>query len=440
MKRLLLTAFTFLLLLGFAADSIAQEAGKEADEAKPATADDADDGGKAAEETSEGDQVPEIKTLTIGSPAPSLDVEHWVQDGEGQFGVVTDFEKGKVYIVEFWATWCGPCIASMPHIVELQKKYADKGVQVISISNEELETVEKFLDRTVRGSEDDENPETYRDLTSSYCLTTDPDGSSSEDYMRAANQNGIPCAFIVGKMGQVEWIGHPMSMDDALDQVVTDAWDRDAFRAEFVAQQQAQEILSRVSRAMRSGATDEAVELLDDYIDNGTSQAVRMQFKQIKFQVLASDKETIEQAADYAIAFMDDDSHDASSANDLARRIYQYSDAGRFDDERVAKSALKFARSKVKDAGEMQPYLLDTVAHLQHLLGNSKQALKTQRRAMKAASAEQKPRLEGFLKELEELAQPKPPVEPEQAAQPDAKAAEDATEKEEVAADSEKSK
>ena len=43
--------------------------------------------------------------LTIGSKAPALDVEHWVQNGEGKFKPVTKFENGKVYIVEFWATW-----------------------------------------------------------------------------------------------------------------------------------------------------------------------------------------------------------------------------------------------------------------------------------------------------------------------------------------------
>ena len=51
--------------------------------------------------------------------------------------------------------------------------------------------------------------------------------------MRAAGQSGIPTAFIVGKTGQVEWIGHPMTMDEPLAQVVAGDWDRAAAKAEF---------------------------------------------------------------------------------------------------------------------------------------------------------------------------------------------------------------
>ena len=104
-----------LCLMAFCMNSISvlgQEAGADAKEKKEA---------KAKESESA------TKSLTIGSVAPPLDIEHWVQDGKGKFKPVTKFNKDSVYIVEFWATWCGPCIASMPHIVETQKKICRQG-------------------------------------------------------------------------------------------------------------------------------------------------------------------------------------------------------------------------------------------------------------------------------------------------------------------------
>src|ERR1700722_8182729 len=57
-------------------------------------------------------------TLHVGDAAPALTPGKWLK-GEP----VAAFEKDKIYIVEFWATWCGPCKASIPHLTELQKKY-----------------------------------------------------------------------------------------------------------------------------------------------------------------------------------------------------------------------------------------------------------------------------------------------------------------------------
>ena len=68
-------------------------------------------------------------TLKVGDTAPKLQTGKWVQGSP-----VKDFEKGKAYIVEFWATWCGPCRESIPHLNETYKKYKDKGLTVIGMN------------------------------------------------------------------------------------------------------------------------------------------------------------------------------------------------------------------------------------------------------------------------------------------------------------------
>lgn len=64
----------------------------------------------------------------VGKQAPPLQVTDW-KNGE----VSAADMKGKIVVVDFWATWCGPCLGAIPHTNELMKKYADKGVAVVGV-------------------------------------------------------------------------------------------------------------------------------------------------------------------------------------------------------------------------------------------------------------------------------------------------------------------
>ncbi len=397
-----------LLVLSYCATPLVGHAQEKSDRDDAAAANDAQNSNDNAT-TKEAPSEPELVPLTIGSPAPELDIEHWIQDGNGHFAKVSDFEQGKVYVVEFWATWCGPCIAAMPHIAQLQKSYADRGVQVVSITRESAETVDRFLERPLPRDEEadeetaekDAEPQTYRDLTSVYCLTADPDGSTSRDYMEAAGRTGIPCAFIVGKDSRIEWIGHPIVIDKPLEQIVTDTWDRDAFIEEYAAEQKAREVLSQVSALMRAKKTAEAVAVLDDYIANGKIDSEQSRFRTIKFQVLVADKNFAEEAAQCAREVLADKSLDASGVNNIAWMIYQYAAADRLQNEELLQQALDASQRVVGDAGAVKPLLLDTVAHLQYQLGDAEQALQTQQSAIESADLGTRKRLQGFLDELE---------------------------------------
>jgi thiol-disulfide isomerase/thioredoxin len=379
------------------------------DEAAEKTVANEDDPKAASEEPAPVPPEP----LLIGSAAPQLDIEHWIQDGGGHFSKVTEFEADKVYVVEFWATWCGPCIASMPHIAELQHAYADRGVQVVSITKEDTETVEKFLDREVRGAKEGDEIQTYRDLTSGYCLTADPDKSSSRDYMQAAKQGGIPCAFIVGKDTRIEWIGHPMSMDEPLEQIVTDSWNRDAFAEQFAAQQAVSEITAKVSREARSGKIASAVAILDTAMSDPKLSSQKSAFGTMKFQLLASDKASADEAAAVALELLADESMDASGVNQIAWTLYQYSAAKRFHDEEVLQAAIDLSQAAVEDSGQQKAYLLDTIAHLHYALGDLETALVIQQSAVEAADAGSRSKVEPFLRQLQKVMEAKnsPPEE-----------------------------
>ncbi|MFM8282914.1 MAG: TlpA disulfide reductase family protein, partial [Planctomycetaceae bacterium] len=221
--------------------------------------------------------------LDVGSKAPAIDIEHWVQkagrDAAGKFEPITDFAPGKIYVIEFWATWCPPCRTSMPHLSKLQDEFGEKGVTIISVSDEDLDTVTAFLET------DAEEGKTYGDVTKNYLLTTDPDGSVSRDYMEAAGQSGIPTAFIVGKTGEIEWIGHPMQMDGPLAAIVSGEFDREAFAATSREMNEIQQKFRGVVALMQQGKAAEAVALIDSWIGDVKSPDVKARLKQIRSQI-----------------------------------------------------------------------------------------------------------------------------------------------------------
>jgi thiol-disulfide isomerase/thioredoxin len=117
--------------------------------------------------------------LAAGSAAPALSVEKFLK-GEA----VTSFEPGKVYVLEFWATWCGPCIRAMPHVSKLQKEHPE--VTVIGVAGFERapdaagmeKKVQEFLDG--RGSD------------VGFRIALDTDGSMAQEWMNAAKRRTIP--------------------------------------------------------------------------------------------------------------------------------------------------------------------------------------------------------------------------------------------------------
>lgn len=360
----------------------------------------------AITQAQEDDDAPK---MTIGSKAPDIDVKHWLSDNDGKFEKVTKLEEGKVYIIEFWATWCPPCIASMPHLAEVQAEYADKGVQIISISDEDLETVEEFLAKPARG---DSEERTYGELTASYCLTTDPDTSVMDDYFRAAGQRGIPCCFIVGKTGLVEWIGHPMRMDKVLKQVVEDKWDREKYAAEFKAEKEAEmrraKMQSKITKAMRSvqrliqaDKKDEAIDKLTDIMEDEDFADAKSMLEPMRLQLMveAGHKD----AATAAAEFTKNNAKDSMALNQVAWGIYELHEAKEEVSDEVLAAAKKMAEAAVKaepDSGA----ILDTLAHLIYVVdGDLEKAIEIQTKAVESATSEDEAaQLKPFLEQLKE--------------------------------------
>ena len=99
--------------------------------------------------TDRGDTADGPKTSVAAGDAKPVEVSVREIDGPG-FRQAVERHRGKVVLVDFWATWCIPCIKGFPHIVELHRRYADRGLVVVAVSMDEPKDkarVEKFLAR-----------------------------------------------------------------------------------------------------------------------------------------------------------------------------------------------------------------------------------------------------------------------------------------------------
>jgi len=154
-------------------------------------------------------------TLRIGDPAPELKVT-WLKGTP-----VESIAKDKIYVVEFWATWCGPCKLAMPHLSELAKQYEGKvtfiGVDVWEKGFQE-KTYETFLPSLK------EFIASMGDKMAYNVAMDNNDLYMANKWMTASGQGGIPATFLI-KDGKIIWIGHPIKLDKILEDVLADTYD-----------------------------------------------------------------------------------------------------------------------------------------------------------------------------------------------------------------------
>ena len=121
-------------------------------------------------------------------PAPDIGVPTLLQSSKPSFASLKEY-RGQVVVLEFWATWCGPCIELLPHMNKLVESFSGKPVHFISITDETREAVEKFTRTHPMKAE----------------IGLDPD----EAAFRAFNVRSRPEVYVIDPYGRI-WIKiHP---------------------------------------------------------------------------------------------------------------------------------------------------------------------------------------------------------------------------------------
>jgi peroxiredoxin len=137
--------------------------------------------------------VEEMGNVKDGEPAPDFSLP----DLSGNTVTLSSYRGRKVILMDFWATWCGPCRMAMPDLQGLQDKFKDRGLEILSVNQgESAEQVSSFIQR-----------KKY-----TFHVVLDQAGAVGSKY----GVQGIPTLVLVDKKGVVQWlrVGYSENEDD----------------------------------------------------------------------------------------------------------------------------------------------------------------------------------------------------------------------------------
>ena len=127
------------------------------------------------------------------SPPRTAAPEWKLTDLKGELVKSSDF-RGKVLILDFWATWCAPCRVEIPHFVELQKQYGGKGLMVVGVSL------------------DEQGPDVVKEFVKQFRVSY-PIVSGNEKVAEAYGEiNGLPTTFVIDREGRI--VGRHIGYND----------------------------------------------------------------------------------------------------------------------------------------------------------------------------------------------------------------------------------
>jgi len=298
--------------------------------------------------------------LKVGDPAPPLKITKWIK---GKPVKLSDGKGKQIYVVEFWATWCGPCRMSIPHLTKIAKHFEKKNVTFMGGSIDESATADQ-VEPSVKSMGDKMD----------YTVGWDGKGETNKDYMVAAGARGIPHAFLISREGKIAWQGHPMSgLDFKIAEMVGDR--------EYAANaKKLMDLQDKLQKAFRAKNWDDGISALDDLMKLQPDED-NWPFQKYVLLVIKKDKPAVEKWGPQLLKKV----NDAEILNRLAWGILADDFFEGIRDIPFALKASKKARDLTEDKNWM---ILDTHARALFETNSIQEARKTQEKAIEIATKE----------------------------------------------------
>jgi len=328
--------------------------------------------------------------LKVGDPAPAARPATMLQ-GEA----VKDFKKGEVYVFECWASWCGPCIAAIPHLDELHRKMGKKGIVITGVNVWESERDAASAQRAKDFLKAQGDKMSYRVALGGKAFI--------KDWLEAAEVNGIPHAFVVAD-GKIAWTGHPAQLTAEIlgdiltgtplaaaapiaDKIPQRRLSKPAVPAgtapndpEMAAAQAKLDALSEAMRARDWDAAEKALPAAAGVLPKPEGQELR---ESIEAQIGMGRGDPTKFYAQLRKA-ADEEFDDPEVLNEIAWRLLTMKAFAKQPNLALAE---KCAVQSVKLTKEEHPDKLDTLARLRWLQGKKEEAIRLQIKSVDKAEA-----------------------------------------------------
>ncbi|WP_265594787.1 TlpA disulfide reductase family protein [Haloferula sp. BvORR071] len=278
------------------------------------------------------------------------------------------WEPGKVYVLECWATWCGPCIAAIPHVDALYDKYHEKGLNVIGVNvwEDGKDKVEKFLKDKGDGMS---YPVAY----------TGKGGAFETEWLKPADVKGIPHAFIV-KDGKVVMTTHPAQLtEETIEGLLAGGDAQEKVLNEIKVKQENQQKMSAALQAFQAASAAKDVAAME----KAKEELGALDPKSPYASMMELDLNLAKGEWDKAESQLG-----SLQGNPVAMAMVSKAATAALKDDAPA-GFRKTVATQLSDVlgQQKQPFLMPTLAKLQWKLGEKEAAVTTSKQALEDARA-----------------------------------------------------